>query len=95
MTDKKRLYVGTYTEPILFGTGKIVRGKGEGIYLYEVPISGRDHLMLQLIPGYQEKMAAHIRFSDNAKMDEIQRFKEIIQEQHLDVAEELAKNEIQ
>ena len=24
--------VGTYTEPILFGTGKILQGKGEGIY---------------------------------------------------------------
>jgi 6-phosphogluconolactonase len=28
------VYIGTYTEPILFGTGKILQGKGEGIYVY-------------------------------------------------------------
>jgi 6-phosphogluconolactonase len=28
-----RVFVGTYTEPILFGTGKILQGKGEGIYV--------------------------------------------------------------
>ncbi len=27
-----RLYIGTYSEPILFGTGEILQGKGEGIY---------------------------------------------------------------
>jgi len=27
------VFVGTYTEPILFGTGKILQGKGEGIYV--------------------------------------------------------------
>lgn len=31
---KGRVYIGTYTEPILFGTGKVLQGKGEGIYLY-------------------------------------------------------------
>ena len=30
------VYVGTYTEPILFGTGEIVQGKGEGIYIYRM-----------------------------------------------------------
>ena len=30
------VFIGTYTEPILFGTGKILRGKGEGIYVYEL-----------------------------------------------------------
>ena len=28
------VYVGTYTEPIRFGTGKILEGKGEGIYRF-------------------------------------------------------------
>jgi 6-phosphogluconolactonase len=28
--------VGTYTEPIVFGTGKVVEGKGEGIYAFRV-----------------------------------------------------------
>ncbi len=31
-----RLYVGTYSLPILFGTGEIVQGRGEGIYLLEL-----------------------------------------------------------
>ena len=29
---KQSLYVGTYTEPILFGTGEVFQGKGRGIY---------------------------------------------------------------
>ncbi len=36
MKQTMRVYVGTYTEPIRFGTGKILEGKGEGIYLYEM-----------------------------------------------------------
>lgn len=27
------VYIGTYTEPIRFGTGKVLQGKGEGIYV--------------------------------------------------------------
>jgi 6-phosphogluconolactonase len=30
------VYVGTYTQPIRFGTGEILQGKGEGIYLLEL-----------------------------------------------------------
>jgi len=30
------VYVGTYTEAIRFGTGAILQGKGEGIYLYRM-----------------------------------------------------------
>lgn len=30
---KQYFFVGTYTEPILFGTGQIFQGKGEGLYL--------------------------------------------------------------
>ena len=26
-------FVGTYTEPMLFGTGEVFQGKGEGVYL--------------------------------------------------------------
>lgn len=37
---KHRLvFIGTYTEPILFGTGKILLGKGEGIYVYRLDTS--------------------------------------------------------
>jgi 6-phosphogluconolactonase len=35
------VFIGTYTDPILFGTGKILQGKGEGIYAYRLdPASG-------------------------------------------------------
>jgi 6-phosphogluconolactonase len=41
--DEKELlvYVGTYTEDILFGTGQILEGKGEGIHIYRMdPATG-------------------------------------------------------
>ena len=41
MTQEYLVFVGTYTDPILFGTGKILEGKGEGIYVYRMdPASG-------------------------------------------------------
>jgi len=41
MANEMLVYVGTYTEPIRFGTGKILEGKGEGIYLYRMhPVTG-------------------------------------------------------
>ena len=41
MTDGTLVYVGTYTEPIRFGTGKMLQGKGEGIYVFRLdPESG-------------------------------------------------------
>lgn len=36
MTNKMRFYVGTYTQPIKFGTGQILEGKGKGIYIIEL-----------------------------------------------------------
>lgn len=36
MCDNQRFYVGTYTESILFGTGEVLPGKGEGIYILEL-----------------------------------------------------------
>lgn len=37
MTTKELfVYIGTYTLPILFGTGKVLMGKGEGIYVYRM-----------------------------------------------------------
>lgn len=38
MQDRTFLYVGTYTDPIKFGTGNIFEGKGEGIYLVELDL---------------------------------------------------------
>jgi 6-phosphogluconolactonase len=39
------VYVGTYSEPILFGTGQVVQGQGKGIYAYRFDAaSGALHL---------------------------------------------------
>ncbi len=34
MKRKQLVFVGTYTEPILFGTGAVLQGKGKGIHIY-------------------------------------------------------------
>ncbi len=34
MSRESLVFVGTYTEPIRFGTGQILEGKGKGIYVY-------------------------------------------------------------
>ncbi|MEM1582708.1 MAG: lactonase family protein [Candidatus Bathyarchaeia archaeon] len=34
MSKELMVYVGTYTLPILFGTGEVLAGKGEGIYVF-------------------------------------------------------------
>ena len=39
MSKQRLVFIGTYTEPILFGTGKILEGKGEGIYVYRLDVS--------------------------------------------------------
>ena len=39
MPERTLVYVGTYTDPIKFGTGQIFEGKGEGIYLLELDLS--------------------------------------------------------
>jgi len=39
MSKHRFVFVGTYTEPIRFGTGKILEGKGRGIYGYRLDIS--------------------------------------------------------
>jgi len=33
------LFIGTYTDPVLFGTGKVMHGKGEGIYVFHLEAS--------------------------------------------------------
>jgi 6-phosphogluconolactonase len=39
MEKELMVYVGTYTEPIRFGTGKILEGKGQGIYVFKLDLS--------------------------------------------------------
>ena len=36
MVKETLVYIGSYTEPIRFGTGKILQGKGDGIYVYRM-----------------------------------------------------------
>jgi 6-phosphogluconolactonase len=41
MSKDTLVFIGTYTEPIRFGTGQVLEGKGEGIYAYRLdPSSG-------------------------------------------------------
>jgi 6-phosphogluconolactonase len=39
MRKHRLVFVGTYTEPIRFGTGKILEGKAKGIYVYGLDLS--------------------------------------------------------
>ncbi len=36
MSSETRVYVGTYTEAIRFGTGEVFQGKGEGIHIFRL-----------------------------------------------------------
>ena len=38
-TERELILIGTYTEPILFGTGEIMQGKGEGICLVSLDVN--------------------------------------------------------
>ncbi len=40
MSGRELLFIGTYTEPILFGTGDILPGKGKGIHLMALDDDG-------------------------------------------------------
>jgi 6-phosphogluconolactonase len=44
-------YVGTYTEPIRFGTGKILEGKGVGIYAYRLDQTSGALDLVETTPG--------------------------------------------
>ena len=39
MSKQRLVFIGTYTMPIRFGTGKILEGKGKGIYVYRLDVS--------------------------------------------------------
>ncbi len=39
MTGQMLVFIGTYTDPILFGTGAILQGKGEGIYAFRMDMA--------------------------------------------------------
>lgn len=34
--ERTLVFIGTYTQPILFGTGEVLNGHGDGIYVYEL-----------------------------------------------------------
>lgn len=46
MSDRQLVFVGTYSEPILFGTGQVLQGKGQGIHAFWL-----DRTTGQLTPG--------------------------------------------
>jgi 6-phosphogluconolactonase len=54
MSEQRLVFVGTYTEPILFGTGKILEGKGKGIHVFTLDVSSgavAPHGLVQGVPN--------------------------------------------
>jgi 6-phosphogluconolactonase len=51
MADKEFVYIGTYTEPILFGTGEVLVGKGRGIYVYEIDVQSGEICLIGIKEG--------------------------------------------
>jgi 6-phosphogluconolactonase len=49
--NRRLVYVGTYTEPILFGTGKILAGQGAGIYLFTLDVASGALEPLDVVKG--------------------------------------------
>jgi 6-phosphogluconolactonase len=49
--NDRLVFIGTYTEPILFGTGKILQGKGEGIYVYKMDSSSGSLELCHVAPA--------------------------------------------
>jgi 6-phosphogluconolactonase len=53
MSKERLVFVGTYTEPIRFGTGKILEGKGKGIYAFRCDPSSGAMELCNLAEGVQ------------------------------------------
>jgi 6-phosphogluconolactonase len=51
MRKELHFYIGTYTEPILFGTGEVMPGKGEGIYLFKFDSSSGTLVLRDVFTG--------------------------------------------
>lgn len=51
MGKKQLVFVGTYTEPILFGTGKVLQGKGKGIYIYSLDENSGKLELIRVVEG--------------------------------------------
>ena len=53
MGKKQLVFVGTYTEPIRFGTGKVLQGNGKGIYIYRFDSDSGKMDLLRVEEGIQ------------------------------------------
>lgn len=51
MSQGALVFIGTYTEPILFGTGAILQGKGKGIHLVQLDLDTGEMEGVGLIEG--------------------------------------------
>ncbi len=60
MSAFSQVFIGTYTEPILFGTGKVLHGKGKGIYSYRMNTDTGSLEYLSLIPGVKNPSYLHV-----------------------------------
>jgi 6-phosphogluconolactonase len=53
MSKHRLVFIGTYTEPIVFGTGQILQGKGKGIYVFRMDVSSGSLEQCGLTEGVQ------------------------------------------
>jgi 6-phosphogluconolactonase len=65
MEDHVLVYIGTYTEPILFGTGEIVDSKGQGIYVYRLRQSSGELSFSRIITGVRNP--SYLAFSPDKR----------------------------
>lgn len=62
---KETVFVGTYTQPILFGTGQVLQGKGKGIYLYELDLDTGTLVQTDVLPDVANP--SYLVLSDDQK----------------------------
>ncbi len=62
---KETIFVGTYTQPILFGTGQILEGKGKGIYRYELDLDTGTLVQADALPDVDNP--SYLVLSDDHK----------------------------
>lgn len=72
---RQLVYVGTYSEPILFGTGQILQGQGKGIYCFEQDAGSGDLKPVAITEGVRN--SSYLAFSpDRTHLYCVNEFKE-------------------
>jgi 6-phosphogluconolactonase len=75
MEGEIRVYVGTYTNPILFGGGRVFKGKGEGIYLLNLDLKNGDLRLVETFKNIENPSFLVIN-KDNSYLYAVNELKE-------------------